>query len=229
MGYSELLKNIIEESGYSFKEVSDKCKELGKSIDPSYISKLVNNKISPPKDDISWAIAKVCNTNEDMLVLEGYLDKAPSEIIDFINNIRTDLIENKITDIATMIPEDELADYKDSLYNMPLSQFVLEINNESNMKIDISDVLEIDNIPVEDNSMAPFIIKGSIVYYEKLSEYKNEDIVVFYYNNNVLIRKYFKKDEFLLFYSYNLEFEPIITLPNQVSIIGKVNKIVTYK
>ena len=82
MPYTKLLNNIIADSNLSYKFIAEKCTEMGTTIDPSYISKLLSGKCNVPSEKISRALANVCGYDERLLVLEGYLDIAPKEIKD---------------------------------------------------------------------------------------------------------------------------------------------------
>lgn len=84
MSYSKVLKNIIADTNITQEELSNKCKELGAPISRVQINKIRNEKASAPEDKISRAIAKTCNVDDRELAIEGYLEKAPKEIIEFL-------------------------------------------------------------------------------------------------------------------------------------------------
>lgn len=83
-----MLNEIVAKTSYSQEEIANKCTELGVPISKSYMNKLLNNKLSAPKEEISRAIAKVCNADERLLVMEGYIDKAPKEVSEAFNSLR---------------------------------------------------------------------------------------------------------------------------------------------
>lgn len=168
MSYSELLRSIIEDSKLSFKELAEKCRQLGKTIDPSYISKLVNNKIPPPSDEVSSIISRACGKDEDMLILEGYLEKAPKVLIDFINSIRLHSKGSLLFNNENK--EENEANIKilnSTLVNKPLSEFVLEYNNST-----VSD--SENGIPMNDDSMEPLILNGSELIISKYDGTKHK-------------------------------------------------------
>ena len=80
MPYHKLLNNIIASTNYTAQEIINKCAEKGIKMNKAYMSKLRNNKVPPPSEDVSRVISKVCDVDERFLVLEGYIDKAPKEI-----------------------------------------------------------------------------------------------------------------------------------------------------
>lgn len=137
MAYSDLIKTYIEKSKLTHKEIAIKCKEMGKSIDPSYISKLVNGKIDPPSDDVSRVIAKVCGGNENILILEAYLEKAPKPLLDFLTIIRfarnsmnfLQVLDHQDNDIDEKKTDQLLEDFLQKLDTKPISEFILETNS----------------------------------------------------------------------------------------------------
>ena len=86
--YSKLLTRIIAESGFTSKQIVEKCNEMGNGIDTTRLSKLQNGKLPAPSPKVSRDIAKICNADERLLVIEGYLEKAPKEIIDIFMSIK---------------------------------------------------------------------------------------------------------------------------------------------
>ena len=91
-----MLRNVVANTNYTQEEICKRCTELGIKISKSYINKLLNNKQQAPTEEISRIIANVCNCDERLLVIEGYLDKAPKEIREvFISLKNTTMIYNK--------------------------------------------------------------------------------------------------------------------------------------
>lgn len=80
MGYKELLSDLVKNSGLTLREIADKCKELGISIDPSYISKLQTGKQAPPSDEVSRILAEALGADPIELIWLSYTEKAPDEI-----------------------------------------------------------------------------------------------------------------------------------------------------
>lgn len=172
MSYSDLLRSMIEESNLSFKELAEKCKLLGKTIDPSYISKLVNGKIPPPSDEVSTIISKACGKSEDKLVIEGYLDKAPKILIDFINKVRIYSKGNVLIDENNQANKTNLNIIDSTLKNQLLSEFILDFRG-----LDIH--TSSNGIPMNDDSMEPLIPKGSELIISKIDGLKQKIITGF--------------------------------------------------
>lgn len=127
MPYSKLLKKIIVESGYTNRDIIEKCNKRDRKIDKAYLSKLQNNKVPAPSEEISRTIANICGTDERLLVLEGYIDKAPKEIKEALENIKLifsmavlSMFENELNDEAIKQVENEIN-------KEPLSDFILQI------------------------------------------------------------------------------------------------------
>lgn len=88
MTYTRLLNKLIEESGLSNKEILEKCEAYGMKITPNYLSVLKNNETKVASDELSRVFAKICGApSEEVLVVQAYLDKAPSIIIECLNLI----------------------------------------------------------------------------------------------------------------------------------------------
>ncbi len=86
VNYAELLKRYIAQSGMTLEEIANACAKLGVSIHPTYISKLRLGQRPAPSEDISRALAKVTGGDPEELVVAGYLEKAPQEVKNIIDN-----------------------------------------------------------------------------------------------------------------------------------------------
>lgn len=85
MSYSQMLSEIIEESGLSLRQISRRCSDLELNITPSYISQLKNGKLPPPSEEVSLVLAKVCGSkNQAKLVFQGYIEKAPQLVREYM-------------------------------------------------------------------------------------------------------------------------------------------------
>lgn len=80
MSYQELLSKYIQDSGLSLRKIASECKKLGVSVTASYISRLQAGKMPPPSEEISKAIADVCQQDSQKLIMQGYIDKAPEPV-----------------------------------------------------------------------------------------------------------------------------------------------------
>jgi hypothetical protein len=243
MPYGELLKKEIARVGISNKELSDKCIALNESVTPAYISKLVNGKMQPPSDKKSDILAKVLGINPDVLKLEAYLDKAPKQIIDFLNYARFSVVLLVLQVFGNSIPKEKLDEIKRELDNMPLSSFLIEINSNFS-KQDISKVdgiIEIKNIEnninatisemigikLNDDAMFPIIPKNSDVKLLIKESYENGDIIAFVKKDNpkeFFIRQAYFIDSNIVFTPINRDYETMTFDKNKITLLGKVDK-----
>lgn len=239
MPYSKLLRKIVIESGYNSTEIIKKCEEKGKKIDKAYFSKLLNNKVPAPSEDLSRIIANICNFDERKLVLEGYFDKAPKEITECINNIKRLLTLSSLKIFDNKLNNEELNLIQDIMEQEPLSEFIIsildcDVNKENNIiklsnknEIEIS-VTEPTGIKIYDNSMFPLITENSQITLKIEKEYKNGDIVLLKTKDiKIPIARYilYDKDNIIIT-SLNKEFETLTYKIKDVEILGKVNKVI---
>ena len=73
MPYTQLLNQLIDQSGLTAKEIAERCKQHGQEITASYVSilrKEANERI--PSFEVSQALEAVLDAPKDLLVLEGY-------------------------------------------------------------------------------------------------------------------------------------------------------------
>jgi transcriptional regulator with XRE-family HTH domain len=73
--YSQCLSQLIAESGLSLREIAEAAKKYKINIDRTYLSKLQNGKNPQPSFKISIALAKVFNTEPEILISAGILDQ----------------------------------------------------------------------------------------------------------------------------------------------------------
>lgn len=78
-------------------------------------------------------------------------------------------------------------------------------------------------LKVPDSSMEPRLIKGTFAYVEPNSPLNHNDIGLFYYKNNVIIRKFVLREDTIILSSLNKNFEEIyLKRNNSFYIIGKI-------
>lgn len=252
MPYIELLNRLISESGLTIKEVAEKCKESGQDITASYISMIRNSENKKiPSDDVSRALAKACKTkNEESLVIEGYIDKAPIEMISFFEKIRNLILNSDISIFREPLSIEEINIIKENFKKIPISDLIIELKNQDvnlnklNSKVNASAISEEKinmlmelkqpkGLEVTDDSMFPIIPKGSKVVSEikGMNEYKDGDILVVIVKENkkLIIRKCIfnnKKRTKITLYGLVQEFQPVTFGLDEVSILGKVKTII---
>ncbi len=246
MAYSDVLSEMITESKFSIKELANLCKKQGLNITPSYISQLKSGKVNPPSDEVSRAICRICGVHEEKLVIEAFLDKAPKDIIDYIESTRFAMLSTAFTILENTFPEDILEVFKQTLSNLQLADFILEINsNEQLTKTSVEnrglksefhfgeDNLNITlksptGIPIKDNSMYPLIPEGSLITIELKENYNDGDILCFNKIGEevILIRKCFFKDDLLILIPFNIGFKSLTLPKSEVVILGKVKTVI---
>lgn len=151
--YSNLLSDLIDKSGLSLTELSQKAdEEHGQKITPSYLSKLKNGKMPPPSFKVSIALALALGVEPELLLAAGVaynnesdkeeLEKSLKELYpnmdygDLMEKVwRISLVPNEIINppINDGIPSDkEIAElYKNSFSST--EQFLI---NESNLSLE---------------------------------------------------------------------------------------------
>lgn len=77
--YSSLLSELIDKSGLSLTEISQKVEKYGQKITPSYLSKLKNGKMPAPSFKISIALARTLDVDPELLLAAGFLDNKESD------------------------------------------------------------------------------------------------------------------------------------------------------
>jgi len=149
MGYYEVLKNMIDGSGLSHKEIAEICKINGHKVDPSYISKLVNRKLAPASELMNTNLAKACNHNPELLIIEAYIYKAPDIIKRLLSNI-----QQKYDYTSISSSENERS----------LSHFIVDFNSE---------ILSIENtitgLQIKNEMMKPLINNGDQIIIENFA------------------------------------------------------------
>lgn len=201
MAYTELLNKLIENSGLSVKEIAERCTSNGVKITSAYISTLRNDKNNrAPSDEISRAIAKACNAKyENILVIEAYLDKAPTEIIILLKAIRESTLISALGLFENKFTSQQQHNIQELISAMPLSEVIIELaSNEAvkNLKKQsgafsyttnyqqdgikiIQELKQSIGIEIADDGMKPIINKHDKVNFElkKLAQYNTGDIL----------------------------------------------------
>lgn len=243
--YSKVLTKIIAESGLTAKEVVEKCNELGNGIDTTRLSKLQNGKLPAPSEKVSRDIAKVCNTDDRELVIEGYLEKAPKEIIEALNSIKYMATISALDVFENAFDQNVINYLQEELDREPLAQFIISLidNKEANIMIDNNKIefkAEEDNfnmilnnpsnLKVKDNSMYPTIPENAEITLKIQDKYKDGDILAVKVNNKEgFIVRYviFKNDSIVLTSLNPKDFETLEYKNNQITILGKIIKVTT--
>lgn len=238
--YSILLNTIIAESGLTSKEIVEKCNELGNGIDTTRLSKLQNAKLPAPSEKVSRDIAKVCNVDDRQLVIEGYLEKAPKEILDAFTILKVNSEITALQMFENNLTPEQLNVIKKELEKEPLSDCVVQIldskDNTINLSTEKFDIKEKDftfrieepiALPITDNAMFPLIPKNSKVSLKIQDQYNNGDILALKIKKqeNIITRYVLFNGNNIILTSLNKDFETLTYNSKDVTILGKVSKV----
>jgi SOS-response transcriptional repressor LexA len=228
MDYFDYLSNMIDKSGLTLKELSDKCGDLGVKVAPSYISKLQTRSQNPASDDINKAIAQVCNADVENLLYESYIAKAPEMIKDlqkgtskwfrdYLINLTKETYPNELVPLI-FEEQQQLTDYH-------LVKHVLETTKNFN-ELDFNDE-EINGyeFSITDDSMEPQIPVGSKLIFERNVPIKSGDIVVAIFDKSVLIRRLLIYNDLYILIANKYSIEPIITNEEKLQLLGRAKEI----
>lgn len=237
--YSKLLTRIIAESGFTSKQIVEKCNEIGNGIDKTRLSKLQNGKLPAPSEKVSRDIAKICNADERLLVIEGYLEKAPKEIIDIFVSIKFMTTMTALKVFENKVDNQTILQIKEELDKEPIADFLVSLlDNEKNMEMN-NDIVEFtakqDNvtisfteplsIKVKDNAMFPKIPEGAKITLQIEDKYKNGDVLAIKIKNeDIIVRYAFINNEEITLAPLNSQYETITYNLKDVVILGKVIK-----
>jgi transcriptional regulator with XRE-family HTH domain len=246
MSYSKLLNTLIEKSGMTAKEIAEKCAEHGQKITASYISilrKEENKRV--PSDDISRALAKVFGIDENILLLEAFLDNAPPLLKKALRNFYYATAEIAVNMFGGEIPQNLREDFKKLIDEAPLSEIVIELAENTNLSFNNNVLIENEVIDgttlnmqfhanpefdVLDNSMEQKLPKGSRVKIKMQNEYKSGDIVAFKEKGSEKLqyRKLCitKKGEQLLV-AFHPDYEILEFDSEKMVILGRVVEVIT--
>lgn len=243
MPYHKVLRDLIFDSGYTSKYIVEECNKLGVKIDKSYMSKLVNNKLPAPSEEVSRAISKVCNVDERKLVLEGYIDKAPEEIREFLIILRTMFSKLCLNFFENNFEESLVEEVEKNIRMQPLSDFAITIlDNQKDISKEAgetfsglfdSKTLKINTdsligIPVKDSSMLSIVPNGSKVLLTMQGQYNNGEIVAVKVKETeeVIVRIVMFQNDTVFLTSLNKEYKTQIYDKQDVVILGRVSKVV---
>lgn len=246
MPYNELLKKVIKDSNYKNKDIIEELKKENINMDKSYLSKLLNGKLPVPREEISRAIARICNVDERLLVIEGYLEKAPHEITDifyYIRKVTAYSSLSAISNIKDILDKNSLELLEEQLHQESLSTFLIELLDfKENDKMDlINGFLSVSSDKenfafqleepvsffIDNKDMSPIIPKNSKITLELLDNYKNGDIIAVKYDNEILVRYYFMNNGIISFNAINKDAKSIDINKKDTKILGKVKRIIT--
>lgn len=243
MGYAETLSNIVENSRLTLKEISDKCKERGIDVAPSYISKLQTKKQAPASDQVNRVLAEVCGGDIEKLLYEAYFEKAPDYMKELLKQNVQYLRDITLSWVKNQKEGFELQIFQEDFYNLSDFEFMKKYSyffegwselNKSRLFLDISkkdDGKSFINpkfgVEMYDDSMEPTIPRGSLTHISNNENYFGNIVVLLRDNKNFLIKRCFAieddsiNDKVLLTCD-NPSYEPEIVKLSDIKIIGTV-------
>lgn len=245
MAYYKLLQRIIAKNNYTQNEIAKRCTELGTKVSRGYIGSLQSGKSNAPTEEVSRAIAKACNCDERLLVLEGYLDKAPKEIKQAFLSLKNTMMLYSIHMFENKIDKKTINEVKEKFEEEPLADFVLELIENGNNEIISKEIgIEIEaknknlicnltkpiSLKVEDNAMFPLIKENDEVTIEIKDRYINGDIIAVNVpdHKGVIIRQAVFLGRGVELVPLNKEYEhKTYNDKKDIIILGKVKKIIT--
>lgn len=237
MAYSTVLRNIIAEANITQEELSNKCKQLGANISRVQINKLVNNKVHAPNEETSRAIAKVCNVDDRELVIEGYLEYAPKEFIEFLNKFQDTSMSMTLDCFQKELTKEELDIIKKEYRKETLAKVILETIDEKLNEDYTENLLKIAKnnelfkeqsyLIMQDNSMENKIPKNSKLRLKTKEKYKNGDIVLVKVKNQdmPIIRMAIFIGRDICLYAFNNEYTSLLLTPKEYKILAYVDSI----
>lgn len=250
MPYTKLLNQLIDNSGMTVKEIAQRCTDDGVKVTPAYISTLRNDANNrTPSETMSKAIARACGSkNEEILVIEGYIDSAPEAFRSLIEFLRDSALTMMLGVFANNYSEEEISIARKQVEEMPLAQLVMALNSNKgeiskaygamNIRSKVSDnefksevqLKQAIGFDVQDNSMFPTIPKGAKVTLKMCDEYKDGDILAFIDKENNMT---YRKVGFIggnhttaAMFPLSTEFETKVYNIDEISILGKVVQVI---
>lgn len=247
MNYAKMLNEIIKNSELSLRQISKRCEDLNLKITPSYISQLKNGKLPPPSEEVSLILAKICGASDKQahLVFQGYMEKAPSMIKEYMlasSTLNKVMLESlcKATNKDFTRDMEEYIKGLDVLAALELSSEYINTDDPSKriglvreICLSCGDAADADaegemiNLFLADTSMSPFIPVHAYIYImpTKVDLLKDRDIIAFYPDNRrvpTLRRIYFIKDRILLIPDEKSHDTYFFNEMDEIHYIGKV-------
>lgn len=226
MNYYEKLNKMIEESDLTLKEIAEKCKLHGISINPSYISKLRTEKQPPASDEVNIAIARACGFEEQIedFLFEAYLEKSPKYIKGLLLDIVNMLLQSAKTSLKALLPPNQFPLAEIQLNQMTKYQ-ILRHTLDSTLALNSNNVIPAKTIQMPDDSMEPLIPEKSVLYLEEVDTIQDGDIIVAIINDSYIVRKHIIIENKSVLISLKQGISPLMTDSQELTIIGKTTKI----
>lgn len=242
MSFGKLLKKTVKEKKLTYKEISKKCYAQGIEINEKYISQIANSQKPAPSEEKIRAIARALDTNEQLFILESYIDKAPKEILNIFNNIRDMCSLFALSKVKNIFSKQDYDKIETNLQEETLSEFLVEfldpiqLDYKSNKNFVINSEgldfsVNTDDVPiytVSDDLMSPMLEKGDSITLSMKDKYVDGEIlaVKIYGANEIIYRIVHFKGDYIELTNLKNNNGCKAFDRNDVQIIGKVVKLI---
>lgn len=173
MTYNELLNKTIKKSGLRNIDIVSKLNEIGVSITANYLSVLRNDSTKTASVKVSQAIAKVCGEDENLLVVQGELDKLGEALTEYITFTidQYKSVGKQAYDIEGM-PDEIKKKIQDEFLNRSEAELICTVLKEKEYLIEQNNDL-ISKAPKARYAIVPMSSYGdvSVVEADKLTDY----------------------------------------------------------
>lgn len=244
MPFSKLLMRVVADSKKTSKQIIDECNERGRKVDKAYMSKLLNNKVPAPSEELARMLAQICNYDERKLVLESYIDKAPKEVYEALVSIKFMITITTLNIFQNTTNKETLKQLEEELNKEPIADFVIDLIDNKADIININENgidlgMEKDNftmslrepiaLPVKDNAMFPIVPEGSQISLLLQEKYHNGDILAIKVKKqeDFIVRYALFNGEEIILTALNKEFKPLTYKKDEIIILGKVTRVIT--
>lgn len=243
MAYYEMLQKILQEKNLTGKEVREICSKNGVAISDGYFSRIKNSKLNPPSEEKSRAIAKACNVDERLLVLEGYIDKAPTEIQEVFKIINF-MVKSATSRLLKLIKKGNMKELQEYLNTQPVSDTIIEILDSKEKYIDFLDnyytfeslgngfglsmlLKEPIGFTIEDDAMFPIIQKGDKVCIDiETKTFIGSDIILLQYKKHLYARYIHRINSTYKLVPIVRTYKEIVCDENDIKILGRINNVI---
>lgn len=244
MPYCEMLLKILQEKKLTDREVINRCKRNGVDISEAYFSRIKNNKKNPPSEKISRAIAKACEVDERLLVIEGYIDKSPKEIREAFTSL--DFMAKSLgAKYMDLIQNGDIKKLKNRIENLPVSDTVIQLLNDKENYIHFLEnnymyeslgnglalsmtIKEPIGFDIDDDAMLPILQKGDKVRIELTANFCSSDILLVKIKNQKkpIARYIYKVNDTVRLVPICKTYKEIICKRDEITILGRVNHVI---
>ena len=236
--YSKILREFIAEANITQTNLSEQCKKLNAPISRGRLNSILRDKAPAPSEKVSRTIAEICNCDERKLVLAGYLETAPHELIDYFNILQELLFNLSFEIIKDKIDKNSKEKFLDSYKKETITDFIISLlDSKTNTTLQNS-ILELKNsingqtinfesphIIMDDDSMESKIPKNSKLKISIPNKYYNGDIVWVQYNEKKYVRLAIFIGKNIFLYPFNSNYQSFYLSDKEYKILAKINSV----